>query len=183
MKFGDVALHVVLCLTTALGWWLATRPARVDPFDGAQILAYNWVFRVFAWLGLLLGVGAGLLGFLVEGVANAGAAVILALFVLGYGGLALYAILDFTCTRIYLTDRSITSHVLWRTPRTIAWDDVVVVHYSGVARWFVLEGREGETIRASAYLTGIGALAQEIRSRVPNGIYEKAVPGFAVHNI
>lgn len=180
---GEVATHVLTALSIGLLVWLARRPARIDPFDDTRVLAYPWAVRVVGWLGLLMAVGVCILAFGVEGVANARQAVIVVLFTLGFGSMGACLILDSTYTRVLLSDRSITALVPWRNPRTIAWEDVVRVRYSGAGSWFVIEGREGEKIRVSAFLTGIGTFAREIRARLPCSVYEEAQSGFATHHL
>ncbi len=182
MKASDFLLHILSGLGVVLFAWLARRPARYDAIEEAKVLHYGWIFRGLVCLACLLGVTIGLCGLLIDRAHREGA-VVFALFTLGCGAVAAYAIPEVTRVRVLLTDRSITSLSPWRLPLTIAWEDVVRVTYTGFVGWFVITGNGGETIRVPACLRGIISLAEEVRERLSPAVYEKAESGFRFHGL
>lgn len=183
MKAGDFLIHVLFGLGVLLFAWLARRPARHDPIEEARILHYGWIFRAVAYVGCLSGLTLGLCALTIGRAGIGDAAGVVALFTLGFGGMAAYAIPEVTWVRILLSDRSITARSPWRLPTMVAWEDVERVRYSALVGWFVITGTEGETIRVPACLRGVATLAEEVRARLAPAVYAKAERGFAFHGL
>lgn len=80
----------------------------------------------------------------------------------GLGGLLL---LETEKTRLYLTEDALIGESPWRRRRVIRWDEVQRVRYSGINRWFIIEGPAGQTIRVSRYLVGLPQLLAALQTK------------------
>jgi len=79
-------------------------------------------------------------------------------------------------------DRYVTSFrvaldgIRYRTPPhgrgRLEWEDVARVSWSAAMKWFAIRTREGQTVRLSALLFGLPALAQALLMNVPRGRFE-----------
>ena len=73
---------------------------------------------------------------------------------------------------ITVTDDGLIGDSPWRRRRELRWPEIERITYSGVNRWYAVVGRDGRTIRASAFLVGLPTLLQALQERVP-GKYPK----------
>jgi hypothetical protein len=67
----------------------------------------------------------------------------------------------------------------WRGVRVIVWDDVEAVSYRPLLGGFEFRGRDGATIRATAFAAGLAELFRLVEANVPPGALKRARAGYA----
>ena len=158
----------VACLL-ALSWLAFVMTRRKAPPPGADVLVlrYSTVLRCFALvvaMSIPLFMGYMMAGFVwgsMKFLLLAGGSLTLTSLL---GGLLL---LETEKAALYLTADALVFDSPWRRRRTIRWDEVRVVSFSSLNRWFVFRDQAHVTIRASMFLVGFTHLLTAIRVRIP----------------
>lgn len=186
---ANIILHALTPLLTALLLGLlyraANKPSKFDVFTGERVLSYGWQFRAMAWSLVIFfsGMAAFSISLFFTNPPTPPGTIGFCLSIFGFfDSLGIWLLVEAISVRIVLCDQSITSYCAWRLPRTIHWTDVDEVSFSSLAQWFVVKGRQGEKIRVSPLISGIGEFASEVRSRLPPSAYRRTrcYPGFSV---
>jgi len=71
--------------------------------------------------------------------------------------------------RILLDQNGVLAHRLLGAPRFIRWDEVQSVVWSKSSSRFVISSRNGQKLKACAFLCGLTALNQAFREHLPPG--------------
>ena len=67
----------------------------------------------------------------------------------------------------------------WRGSRSIAWDDLSAMGYSGVNAWFEFQSEDGDRIRVHSFVAGLNDLLATVEARVPSRALKGARSGYA----
>jgi len=176
----NALVHVLTALGVAGFAALAMRAARqpplVDERTQAVILRHGKPIKALAVVSLLLPIPGFAL--LIIGPVNNVATWACVGYVVGFGLLAVYAILDAFLTRVAVASEGIVTSTAWRGINSLAWDEVREITFSGANKWFVIRGMKGRTIRISLFLVGITEFEKAVRSRLSLERYQKAKSGF-----
>jgi hypothetical protein len=151
-----------------------SKPATIDPVSGASVLMFCWPLQAVGCAALIIS-AAALWALLFDNVGRNPANLILAIECGMVAAAALWLIAQATWGRIVIDGHSITSHSPFRSPRTLAWDDVVGVSYSSWRECFVVRAKDDERIWVSVRLTGVIEFVETVETRVPTALEASAL--------
>ena len=137
-------------------------PPLIDPLTAARVARYPAVNRCVGWaLFGLCAAGAGLLTYKVPQHARLATALCSGALLAA----VLAMVLDFTRVSLMWADNIVIFTSPWRGERTLRWEEVVEVKFSGAAGWFVVRTRTGLTIRPAMMLGGLEEFFAELVAR------------------
>ncbi len=135
------------------------------------------VFGIVFWTAVLLISTRGLTD--VSGWASMGTPLLSAVLVAIVGPISLLAVEAFGTAHI-LSPEGLRKRSPWSKPFSVRWEEIESIAYSRSAEWFVVKTSKGK-IRLHRYLSGLGDLAEAVRTHVPPERWSKAAVWLGVH--
>ncbi len=89
------------------------------------------------------------------------------LIFLGFTAMGLYVVGEYVVVRHRLTPEGIHYTPLLRRRGFIAWNEISIVDYAPVMKWFRLRTPAGVTVRISAMLLGLPEFARQVLAHIP----------------
>jgi hypothetical protein len=167
-----VALALLLASSARQG---LPRPARGGP---VRLFRHNGLFRGFA-IAAAAGLPVGLAGLLYfHPPQRADVPYLVGLFLV-FAIITLPLVWEAGRYYVLVTPAGLECRSPWRGVRALAWDDVVDVRYSAMNAWFEFVGRDGDRIRAHAFVAALNDLLALVEARVPASVLKGARAGYA----
>ena len=161
---------------------LTSKDAHRDPISGERDIQYGTVMRCITVTGMLLTFALPVALYSTQGGDDWGK---IALIVIGIAlgfATSLLVVQTFGFS-IRIGDITIVGHSPWRMAKIIPWHEVRLVSYSHPDKSITITSSSGVKIKVSLFLSGLGSLLAEFRSRLEAGIYQEALLGFEVAGI
>ena len=150
---------------------------RPVPGGPARLFRHNGLFRGFA-LVAAVGLPVGLAALLYSHPPRRSDVPYLVGLNLVFAVITLPLVWEAGRYYVLATPAGLECRSPWRGVRALAWEDVVEVRYSGTNAWFEFVGRDGDRIRAHAFVGGLGDLLSLAEARIPASALKGARPGY-----
>jgi hypothetical protein len=152
-----------------ISFLLATRRGEAQRAGDAHVVRYGWAWRALTLVLAPTPLGVGVLALVVPPKPDE--AWIPWALAGGFLALIVPLVVEVFGVGHRLTDDGIERVTPWSRRVFVKWADVTSVRFNAVASWFVVTGREGERVRLSFYLSGVGTFARLVLEKVAPEAY------------
>jgi hypothetical protein len=159
--------YVTMAVTIAvLAWLLASRQLVAEREGERSVLAYGRAWRIVT--GVLLGFPpAGIVTLFVAFPPKPEDRAIPWMMVAGFLALSIPLSIEIFRVAHRIDETGIERVSPWRRRAFVRWAEVRSLRWSQSSKWFVMEGKDGERVRVSSYLSGLGTFAKLSLAHVP----------------
>ncbi len=147
-----------------MGWLARSRLRRTTPKD-RNVLKHGRILLILGVAESGLFLALGVLTLLYPG--NTESPIVVSSGFFGFACLGACLIGEFLYVRYWLEPSGLRYRTWVGGRGFLRWDDVVRIRYSETARWFRMDGAQGEIVRVSELLDSISEIARAVLQFVP----------------
>src|SRR5207249_2022089 len=157
--------HVVwLIMMSLVMGWVAKSRLKPRAAAGAGMMVYPVSMLIIGLVCVVVFLTMAVLCWLFPGKTGSP---IISLFFAGFAMLGVPLVLEYVQVQFRLEPKGLRYQSLLGRRGVLPWSEITAVGYSRGAKWFRLDGQNGQVIRVSAMLTSLPQLAEVVLQMAP----------------